>query len=138
MVRPETPPAERRFPIDFVLGCVFWTYFAQFPALSEKDLAGFVTSLPRADRTQPSRRPKGQSRERQRQRRLPARDATVSQRQRSSKGSEIERWVDDHQILLVPIAPTITATIPYQEVKITATFLDLPKYMLTVVNGLLL
>jgi Divergent InlB B-repeat domain len=54
------------------------------------------------------------------------------------KDQKFERWVDDHQILLVPIAPTITATIPYQEVKITATFLDLPKYMLTVVNGLLL
>jgi hypothetical protein len=50
------------------------------------------------------------------------------------KDQKFQPWVD-HQILLLPIAPTTTAIIPYQEVIITATYSDLPKYMLTVVNG---
>jgi hypothetical protein len=42
--------------------------------------------------------------------------------------------MDDYQFLLVSTAETTTATIPYQDVKITATCSDLPKYTLTIVG----
>jgi Fibronectin type III domain/Divergent InlB B-repeat domain len=48
---------------------------------------------------------------------------------------KFERWLDDYQILLVPTASATTATIPYQDVTITATYSDLPRYPLSVING---
>ena len=48
---------------------------------------------------------------------------------------KFERWMSDYQVLLVPTASTTTATIPYQDVKITATYSALPRYILTVNNG---
>ncbi len=51
------------------------------------------------------------------------------------RDQKFERWMEDYQVLLVPTAEKTTATIPYRDVKITATYSDLPKYTLTVNSG---
>jgi hypothetical protein len=64
----------------------------------------------------------------------PGRQVTVNA-DAPPKDQKFERWIDDYQILLVPTYATTTATVPYRDVKITATYSDLPKYALTVLNG---
>jgi Divergent InlB B-repeat domain/Fibronectin type III domain len=51
------------------------------------------------------------------------------------EGQYFDRWVDDWVILANPWLLTTTATIPYQDVTITASYADLPTYALSVVNG---
>jgi hypothetical protein len=50
-------------------------------------------------------------------------------------GKQFDRWIDDWVILSNPLIETTTATMPSQDVAITATYSDLPTYALTVNNG---
>lgn len=50
-------------------------------------------------------------------------------------GKQFDRWMDDWVILSNPFIETTTATMPSQDVTITATYSDLPTYALAVENG---
>ena len=50
-------------------------------------------------------------------------------------GKKFDRWVGDWVILSNFLEQTTTATMPFQDVVITATYSDLPTYTLTVNNG---
>ena len=52
------------------------------------------------------------------------------------KDQIFDSWIYDYQILVSRKDSTTIATIPYQDVKIRATYSDLPKYVLTVVSGI--
>jgi hypothetical protein len=52
------------------------------------------------------------------------------------KDQMFDSGIYDYQILLSRKDSTSIATIPYQDVKIRATYSDLPKYVLTVVSGI--
>ena len=53
----------------------------------------------------------------------------------SPAGKKFDRWMDDWVILSNPMIATTTATMPSQNVAITATYVALPTYALSVSNG---
>jgi hypothetical protein len=50
-------------------------------------------------------------------------------------GKKFDRWVGDWVILSNPLISTTTATMPSQDVTVTASYADLPAYALSVNNG---